>query len=223
VWPYTTLLKTNIIAGYLNQTNKWNEYSHVFFIDADLAVCDRYDFFNHEFLLVKSYWNNKTGAGFFFGGKTEYFKQLALPFYDEIKFIYENKLPVPKEMDEFYIHLFWERYKDNIHLLETKKDSNFSFFYDNEDLDEVIRRNGNRIFLFPLKSKGRANSIILKNYNKEPLECTVNIDQGYIFNNYTYDFGRLQRIDKSFYRIFWSECPETREVLNMDTFEILNR
>jgi hypothetical protein len=73
VWPYTTLLRNNIIVDYLNQENKWLEYSHAFFIDADFAINDTYDFFSHKFLCIKAYWTGKNMGGFY-GGRIEYFK-----------------------------------------------------------------------------------------------------------------------------------------------------
>ena len=84
LWPYTTMLKNNFISDYLTQADKWDDYSHIFFIDADFAIGDYYDFFSPDFLLVKPYWNNKNGGGFFYGGKTEYFKLLCDSYYTEL-------------------------------------------------------------------------------------------------------------------------------------------
>ena len=103
VWPYTALLKNNIISDYLNQKDKWSKYSHIFFIDADLAIGDTYNFFSYPFLCAKADWTGKN-IGFFYGGKTEYFRKLCSLFYDEIRFICENKLSVPRDLDEFYLN-----------------------------------------------------------------------------------------------------------------------
>lgn len=219
-WPYTALLKNNIITDYLNQMNKWEEYSHIFYIDADSAIGDKYEFFSHQFLCIEMFWGKGGYLGSFYGGMTEYFKKLALPFYDEIKFIYNNKLPVPRGMDEFYLNLFCKQNKDDIHVIKLMKDTNILFFFDNENLEDIIRQKGKYNFLFPLKSKGRANSTELINYNNQKIECTINLSENYIFNNYTFDFGRLLKIDDSFYRILWSKHPEARDVLNIETHKI---
>ena len=67
LWPFTTLLKNNLIADYLDNTAKWDYYTHIFFIDADFAIGDKYDFFSPDFILVKPSWNPKNGGGFFYG------------------------------------------------------------------------------------------------------------------------------------------------------------
>ena len=220
VWPYTTLLKNNIIADYLDQTNQWDKYSHIFFIDADFAIGDRYDFCKYDFLLVKPYWNEKNGGGFFYGGKTEYFKKLCSLFYDEVRFICEQKLSVPRDLDEYYLGLFREQYNEQVHLIEMGKETNTLIFYDNEDLDEKIRQTGKRLFMQPYKAEGRANKTYVIDIQNKKQECMVNLEEGYIFNNYTYDFGRLLKIDDSCCRIFWSNRPEAREVLNLETHKI---
>ena len=220
VWPYTTLLKNNIIANYLDQTNQWDKYSHIFFIDADFAIGDRYDFCKYDFLLVKPYWNEKNGGGFFYGGKTEYFKKLCSLFYDEVRFVCEHKLSVPRDLDEYYLGLFREQYNEQVNLIEMDKETNTLIFYDNEDLDEKIRQTGKRLFMQPYKAEGRANKTYVIDIQNKKQECMVNLEEGYIFNNYTYDFGRLLKIDDSCCRIFWSNRPEAREVLNLETYKI---
>jgi hypothetical protein len=160
LWPYTTLLKNNYISDYLDKTDSWNKYSHIFFIDADFATGDYYDFFKHDFVLVKPYWSNKNGGGFFYGGKTEYFRKLCNLFYEEIQFIYENKLSVPRELDEFYLGLFLAQYREQIHLIEMDRQTNTLIFYDNENLDEKIQQQGKRLFMQPYKAEGRANKTI---------------------------------------------------------------
>jgi glycosyltransferase involved in cell wall biosynthesis len=220
LWPYTTLLKNNSISDYLNRTNDWNKYSHIFFIDADFAIGDYYDFFKHNFVLVKPYWNNRNGGGFFYGGKTEYFKKLCGLFYTEIQYIYENKLPVPRDLDEFYLGLFREQYSEQIYLIEMDKQTNTLIFYDNKNLDEKIVQEGNRLFMQPYKAEGRANKTIVTNTYNQSQECIVNLEEQYIFNNYTYDFGRLLKTDATHYRILWSKKPEVREVLDIETLKI---
>lgn len=216
-WPYTTLLKNNMISDYLSYHDKWDNYDNIFFIDADFAIGDYYDFFNHKFLLVEPYWNHINGGGFFYGGETAHFKRLCDLFYDEIRFIYENKLPVPRDLDEYYLGLYRQNYKDDIHIIKMDTNTNTLIFYDNEVLDEKIKEQGSRIFMQPYKAEGRANKTIIKNYPaKREMECIVNIEEKYIFDNYTYDFGRLLEIDKTNYRIFWNRYPESREVLNIE-------
>ncbi|MDR1503600.1 MAG: hypothetical protein LBT43_14230 [Prevotella sp.] len=51
VWPYTTLLKNNLISDYLTETYKWDEYDFIFFIDADFAIGATDDFFYMIFSL----------------------------------------------------------------------------------------------------------------------------------------------------------------------------
>jgi hypothetical protein len=221
LWPYTTLLKNNIISDYLTSENNWEAYSHIFFIDADFAIGDYYDFFTPDFILVKPYWNNKNGGGFFYGGKTEYFRKLCSLYYDELNFIYENTLPVPRDLDEYYLGLFLEREAEHIRIIDMNKETNTLIFYDNEDLDDKIRQQGNRLFMQPYKAKGRANKTVITNYSaNRRMECTVNLQANYIFDNYTYDFGRLLKIDERNYRIFWSKKPEIREVLNLENHTI---
>jgi hypothetical protein len=222
LWPYTTLLKNNMISDYLTKNNQWETYSHIFFIDADFAIGDFYDFFTPDFLLVKSYWNNENGGGFFYGGKTEYFKKLCGLYYEELKFIYENTLPVPRDLDEYYLGLFKEQETKHIHVIGMNKEVNTLIFYDNEDLDEKISLQGNRLFMQPYKAEGRANKTIITNYStNRRMESIVNLQEKYIFDNYTYEFGRLVKIDDSNYRILWSKNPASRELLNIETCTII--
>jgi glycosyltransferase involved in cell wall biosynthesis len=125
-------------------------------------------------------------------------------------------------MDEFYLDLFCKQYKNDIHILEIKKDDNILFFYDNEDLEEKIRqKKKNYIFLLPLKSKGRANSLVITNYNGNRIECTVNLQENYLFNNYSYEFARLTKIDGNRYQVLWSNNPEIRDALDIETYTIV--
>lgn len=219
VWPYAALLKNNYITDYLNTHNKWDKYTHVFFIDADFGIADTYDFLQHEFIFLSPYWNSKIAGGFY-GGKTEWFKLLCLSFYEEIKYIYENKLPVPLNLDEFYLEIFYNQNDENIHLIQMKKGINTYAFYDNENIEEIIREQGGKLFLHPYKSKGRANKTIVWDSYNEKQECTVNLDDKYIFNNLTYEFGRLLNLGEAKYRILWSKYPEKREILDISTCKI---
>jgi glycosyltransferase involved in cell wall biosynthesis len=163
---------------------------------------------------------NKNGGGFFYGGKTEYFKKLCDLFYTEIECIYENKLPVPRDLDEFYLGLFRKQYSEQIHLIEMDRQTNTLIFYDNENLDEKIQQLGKRLFMQPYKAEGRANKTIVTDTYNQLQEYIVNLEEQYIFNNYTYDFGRLLKIDETHYRILWSKKPEVREVLDIKTLKI---
>jgi hypothetical protein len=95
------------------------------------------------------------------------------------------------------------------------RQTNTLTFYDNENLDDKIQENGKRLFMQPYKAEGRANKTMIADANGKMQECTVNLDQLYIFNNYTYDYGRLLQIDDVHYRILWCKQPECREVLNI--------
>jgi len=218
-WPYTALLKNNIIADYLEIKNNWDAYTHIFFIDADFAIGDYYDFFSPDFFMVKPYWNDK-GGGFFYGGKTEYFRKLCFLFFEEIQFIYDNKLALPRDLDEFYLGLFRIKFHEHIRLIEMNRQTNTLIFYDNENLDEKIKQQGNRLFMQPYKAEGRANKTYVIDKQNKRQECIVNLNELYIFNNYTYDFGRLLKIDESHYRIFWNKHIEDRDVLNIEIFKI---
>ena len=61
-------------------------------------------------------------------------------FYEEICFIDGHKLSVPRNLDESYLGLFLEKYREQIHLIEMDKSSNTLIFYDNEDLEAKIRQ-----------------------------------------------------------------------------------
>jgi hypothetical protein len=220
LWPFTTLLKNNLISDYLDNTGKWGAYTHIFFIDADFAIGDKYDFFSPDFILVKPSWNPNNGGGFFYGGKTEYFKILSRLFYDEYAFICKHKLSVPRDLDEYYLGFFLEQYRTDIELIEMDAQTNTLVFYDNEDVDEKIEQAGKRLFMQPYKAKGRANKTMAIDILGNEQECIVNLEEGYIFNNWTYDFGRLLKLDETYYRIFWSKEPERREVLNTGTLKI---
>jgi radical SAM protein with 4Fe4S-binding SPASM domain len=220
VWPYAALLKNNTIADFLNREDKWREYTHIFFIDVDFALGDYYDFFNHDFVTVQPYWNEKIGGGFFYGGKTEYFKKLCDLFYTEIQYIYENKLSVPHDLDEFYLGLFRAEYAERVHLIKMDRQTNTLIFYDNEDLDEKIQQQEKRLFMQPYKAEGRANRTIVTDVSGNRQEYIVNLTEQYIFNNYTYDVGWLLKLDDVHYRILWNKSPEIREVLNIETKKI---
>lgn len=49
----------------------------------------------------------------------------------------------------------------------------------------------------------------------------MNLDEAYIFDSYTYDFGRLLKIDDMHYRILCSKQPKLRDVLNTKTNAII--
>jgi glycosyltransferase involved in cell wall biosynthesis len=220
LWPYVALMKNNTISDYLTSTNKWENYDYIFFIDADFAIGKEYDFFSHNFFLIKPFWNTALGAGLFYGGRKEYFKTLCNQYYDEFQFICENKLPLPQDLDEFYLGLFRKQYKNNIHLIEMDRETNTLIFYDNENLEEKIKESGNRIFMQPFKAKGRANRTMIIDTSYKEQEYIINTKEQYIFNNYTYDLGRLIPLDDINYQILWARQPEKREVLNIETKRI---
>lgn len=221
VWPYVAMLKNNILADYLDEKNQWEKYEYIYFIDADFAIGDYYDFFDYDFLFIKPDWNSKIAGGFY-GGKAELFYELCKLFYDEKKYIYENKLPPPYNLDEFYLSIFYEKHKQRSHLIEMTNETRL-VFYDNENLDKKISVQGNKLFMQPYKAKGRANKTILIDSLYKEIECIVNLKEQYIFNNLTYDFGRLLKLDKNHYRIFWAKEPEKREVLNIQKNQISNK
>ncbi len=208
MWPYIALLKNNIIANYLNETNTWSEYSYIYFIDADFAIGDKYDFFSHEFIFLKPHWNSKVAGGFY-GGKTNLFRKLLELFYDELMNVYLNKLSVPNNLDEFYLELFYLQNVDKVHIIEMIRGINTHIFYDNEDIDGV-----NKLFLHPYKSEQRANKQLITDSFGNISEYTLNISEGYIFNNNTKELGRIFKEKEFVYRLLWSNNPENREVLN---------
>jgi hypothetical protein len=74
----------------------------------------------------------------------------------------------------------------------------------------------------PYKAEGRANKTIITNYPaNRRMECIVNLQEKYIFDNYTYDFGRLVKIDNLNYRVLWCRKPEAREILNIENQTII--
>ena len=222
VWPYTTLLKNNMFKDYFDKASNWDKYDYVFFIDADFAIGDYYDFFSHEFVMAKTFWNNKYCGGFY-GGKTKHFKKLCSLVYDEMNFLFENKLPVPRDLDEFYLTMFKNKFTDIIHIIKMVENDNVLMFVDDEDLNKAIEKYGNKLFLMPYKSKGRANKTMLRSAEGKEIECILNLDELYIFNNFTYEFGRLLPVDKNNFQIFWSKKPEVREFLNLENKRISKR
>lgn len=214
IWPYIALLKNNLIADYLEMYNLWDGYTHVYFIDADFALGDSYNYGLHDFILLEPCWDSKI-AGDFYGGKTSLFKQLCYSFYDEMKFLVKNKLSLPKNLDEHYLNLFYHQEKDRIHLIRMNKNSNTLAFYDNEDLDLLIQNRGCRQFIHPFKANQRANKTMTTDVYGVERECIVNVDQEYVFDNYSYDLGRLMYIDNDTYRVFWTSSPESRDVLKI--------
>jgi glycosyltransferase involved in cell wall biosynthesis len=216
---YTTLLKNNNISNYLNRIDGWNKYSHIFFINADFSIGDYY-FDKYDFILVEPYCNNKNGDNFFYVYKTEYSKRLYDLFYTKIQSIYENKLYFLCDLDEFYLGLFREQYKEQIHLIEMDRQTNILIFYDNENLDEKTQQQGKCLFMQPYKAEGRANKTIIANTYNQARECILNLDKQYLFNNYTCDFGRLLKTDSIHYRILWSKKQEVLEVLDIGTLKI---
>lgn len=219
VWPYAALLKNNILSDYLDKNEKWGEYEYIYFIDADFAIGEKYNFFDYEFFFVKPNWNSKIAGGFY-GGRTKCFEELCRLFYIEKKYIYENKLSLPRNLDEFYLSLFYEQYKEKIHLVEMTS-QNTLIFYDNENLEKKIEQRGTHLFMQPYKSAGRANKVLITRLSTNTImECIVNIKEEYIFDNYTYDFGRLIKIDNRNYRILWCKNPDIREMINIENNEI---
>lgn len=219
IWPYIALLKNNLIADYLEMHNRWDNYTHVYFIDADFALGDSYNYGLHDFIFLESYWNSKIAGGFY-GGKISLFKQLCSSFYDEMKFLVKNKLSLPKSLDEHYLNLFYHQEKDRVHLIRMNKNSNTLAFYDNEDLDLLIQNRGCRQFIHPFKANQRANKMTITDVHGVERECIVNVAQEYIFDNYRYDLGRLMYIDDDTYRVFWTSSPESRDVLRIKESKI---
>lgn len=222
IWPYIALLKNNVLKDYLDKNELWDKYTHIYFIDADFALADPYRYTESDFILLEPYWDSKIAGGFY-GGKTILFKEMSSYFYDEISYIVANKLPLPKNLDEHYLKLFYESHKECVDLIKMDKDTNTLIFYDTEDLDQIIKTTGARQFLHPFKGNQRANKTIVTDVNGQTLECIVNLEQEYIFNNYTYEFGRLMPIDNDTYQIFWSTKPEARETLTVSTNKIQRR
>lgn len=212
IWPYIALLKNNILKEYLDEYELWDKYTHIYFIDADFALAEPHRYTESDFTFLEPYWDSKIAGGFY-GGKAMLFKEMSSCFYDEISYIVANKLPLPKNLDEHYLKLFYESHRECVNLIKMNKNINTLAFYDTEDLGQIIKTTGVRQFLHPFKGNQRANQTIVTNVNGEIIECIVNLDQEYIFNNYTYDFGRLMRIDNDTYQIFWSTKPEARESL----------
>lgn len=219
IWPYIALLKNNLIADYLEKNNLWDNYTHVYFIDADFALGESYNYGLHDFIFLEPYWDSKIAGGFY-GGKTSLFKQLCCSFYDEVKFLVKNKLPLPKNLDEHYLNLFYHQEKDKIHLIRMSENRSTLAIYDNEDLDLLIQNKGNRQFIHPFKANQRANKTTITDVHGVERECIVNVAQGYIFDNYSYDLGRLMYIDDDTYRVFWTSSPESRDVLKIKESKI---
>lgn len=219
IWPYIALLKNNLIADYLEMYNLWDGYTHVYFIDADFALGDSYNYGLHDFIFLEPYWDSKI-AGSFYGGKTPLFKQLCCSFYDEILFLVKNKLSLPKNLDEHYLNLFYHQGKDKIHLIRMNKNSNTLAIYDNEDLDLLIQNRGSRQFIRPFKANQRANKMMITDVHGVERACTINVDQEYIFDSSSYDLGRLMYIGDDTYRVFWTSSPESRDVLKIKESKI---
>ncbi|MGL4325943.1 MAG: glycosyltransferase family 2 protein, partial [Tannerellaceae bacterium] len=191
----------------------------VYFIDADFALGESYNYGLHDFIFLEPYWDSKIAGGFY-GGKTSLFKQLCCSFYDEVKFLVKNKLPLPKNLDEHYLNLFYHQEKDKIHLIRMSENRNTLAIYDNEDLDLLIQNKGNRQFIHLFKANQRANKTTITDVHGVERECIVNVAQEYIFDNYSYDLGRLMYIDDDTYRVFWTSSPESRDVLKIKESKI---
>lgn len=214
IWPYCTLLKNNIIGDYFDKSGRWDDYDYIFFIDADFAIGDYYNFFDHEFVFVKANWGTDLAGGFFYGGKTEYFKELYTIYKDELNAIYNGKLSVPPNLDEFYLSLFRKKHEDKVHVIDMN--GNTLAFYDNENLEEKIANGSRKLLLHPYKSKGRANTTTIKHPQWEK-ESVINLKEGYVFVVYNHDVGQLVKLDEKHYRVLWNRYPAAREVLNIET------
>lgn len=218
IWPYCTMLKNNIIGDYFDKNGGWEKYDYVFFIDADFAIGDPYDFFSHEFVFINASWGHNLAAGLFYGGKTKYFRELYELYKEELQTIYERKLSVPHNLDEFYLSMFRDRHKGEFHLIDMTYDNTLAF-YDGHNLEEKIAANPPKTFLHPYKSNRRANTVNVKHPSWEK-ETVINLEEQYIFVTGNNDIGMLIRLDSKHYRILWNKHPEVREVLNIETMTV---
>lgn len=214
IWPYCTMLKNNMIGEYMDDGDKWGEYDYIFFIDADFAIGEYYDFFQHNFILVDVYWGRNLGGGFFYGGKTQYFRELYETYKTEMQIMYERKLSVPPYCDEFYLGLFRRKHEGEFHIFDMEEWT--LAFYDNEDLDAKLAETPGRIFLQPYKSKKRANTTIIKHPEWES-EAIINLEEKYIFIMGHHDVGILAKLDETHYRVLWHVHHKVREILDITT------
>lgn len=214
LWPYCTNLKNNIIGDWFEREGRWDDYDFIFFVDADFALGEPYDYFAHEFVMMKAYWGKHLMAGGFYGGKSEWFRRLYMEYRDELRFIREHMLPVPQYNDERYLTLFADKYKDSVHVIDMN--DHLIIFYDNEDLDEVIAKRGTQLFLQPYKSAGMANGGVIKHPSWE-CKGIINLEEKYIYIVCHNDMGRLQKLDDTHYRIHWYGHNTVREILNVET------
>jgi len=219
IWPYAAMLKNNYISDYLDLSNKWDEYTHIFFIDADFGLGKVYDYLKYEFVFLKPYWKSKIAGGFY-GGKSIWFRKLAMLYYKEIAYIYKKKLSVPTNLDEFYLKLFYNQYYEDIHLIHMDPNVNTNIFFEYEDIEQVVLKHGSKLFLHPCKVNGRANRTIITDECNKQQEYTVNIEEKYIYNNVTHNLGHLLELGKGEYRILWHHFPDKREVLYLDSSKI---
>lgn len=220
LWPYSPMLKNNVIGEHFDQFNLWDQYDYIYFIDADFAIGDYYDFFQHEFVMINVSWGEELGGGGFYGGKSSIFRELYETYREEIATICNNKLSVPLHLDEFYLGLFRKSHSEHIHMI-SMDDEHTLFFYDSEDLDTRIKAEGRRkLFMFPQKTRGRANTVTITHPNWKQ-ESVINLKEGYLFIVYHHDIGHLLKITDRYYRILWLKHPSSREILDVKTNTII--
>lgn len=216
--PYSALLKNNIIHDYFEKSNKWNEYDFIFYIAPGLLIGDYYNFLQHEFFITH-YEKKEKCNGTFYGGKSEYFKKFCYQFYNEINTIYTKKFPVPKHLDEHYLCIFYEENKNMFYHMMLS-DANTSTFNNREDLEKIRKGKEKKLFLQQDKPQNKANKTFLINNRGIKNEYTINLEEAYLYNHYTYNLGRIFPINKNRYRIIWNKNPEIRQVLDLESLII---
>ena len=99
-------------------------------------------------------------------------------------------------------------------------DANTSTFNNIEEWEEIKKGKEKKLFYQQDNSHDKANKTFLANNRGVKNEYTVNTEEAYLYNHYTYDLGRIFPIDKDRYRIIWNKHPEIRQVLDMENYII---
>lgn len=215
-WPYICLQKSLLAEEWLKKNNKYN---YAYYVDVDNVVMSEMgkEWLKEFTLFLPSYWGAPYVGGFY-GGKVENLLTLysamnktcrewiddcflAEPHWDENLLARFIDSGIAAAIYRWGVHVEWQKcrplssiqLKDPVKIIQLNKDSNLCRNYDTE---------------------------IRHPYWKD--KCLINWKRGVFIRSVgdELDIAKLVKKNEEEYFLNWQKYPDTREILNVKSFEI---